>query len=141
MKKTKKQTKKVNLFIVDNDEYYGLPVKHSLEKKFRKDIIINVFPDTESCLDGMKLSDKKTNMVLLDYSENKTLIKKNSSYVVDYIQKTSPATAIIMLSDKNHASRALKATANGTHVFIPKNEFAYEHIFSSVERCLHAARA
>lgn len=132
---------KINLFIVGNDDYYyGMSVKDSLEKKFGNEVFINAFPDSDSCLHLMHNSDEKPDIVLLDYSENKELNKKTGDHVMDYIKKICPETSIIILADIEHSGRAVKALGYGAHHFVMKDQFAHEQIFNTVVKCLYPSK-
>jgi len=135
--RTKVPADKINLFIVDDDVQYGQSLKDSLEKEFHERLDVKDFPTGESALEEIQNSDKKPQVVLLDYLGNKPLNSKSDKHTVDDISKMSPGTGIIMLSDKKYEDRAIKALAHGAHDYVVKDKFALEHVVNSVKKALN----
>ena len=131
---------KIKLFIVDYDYYYSLSLKHSLEKKFGDSMHVELFRSGESCLEALRVSDEKPDVILLDYIENKELNKDNGEHTVDHIREISPDISIIILSTKKHADRAVKALGYGAHDYVMKDQFAFEHIYNAIDGCLHPSK-
>ncbi len=131
---------KFSIYIVDNDYTNGLSVKGSLEKSLGDEVSIQVFPDAESCLAALQLTDQKPSVVIVEYTENKRLNEEKGLHMVDQIKKISSEAAIIVFSDKSNSARATKALAYGAHDFVIKDQFQHEHILSAVKKCLHPAK-
>jgi DNA-binding NarL/FixJ family response regulator len=135
-----KLVQEISLFIVDNDYLFGMSVKRFLENQIGESIAITVFQDTETCLLVMKSRGEKPHLVILDYSENSDLNKKNTEQTIKHIKELNPDTVIIVLSDKADSLKATMALARGAQYFVLKDQFANEHIFSAVTKCLHPAK-
>ena len=131
---------KSNLFIVDDDYYYSMFVKYTLEKKLGDEIVIKRFSNMESCFNLMKRNSEKLSVLILDLFQNKQFGRKKGNSIVDQVQEISPDTSIIMLSDKKNLALAKKALTNGAHDLVIKDQFAPEHIFNSVEKCLRPVK-
>ena len=58
------ETRKLNIFIVDDNKFMDIALKQYLETKFGATINVSVFYDGESCLEKI---NKSTNIVILDY--------------------------------------------------------------------------
>jgi len=131
---------KQDLYIVDNDYYYALTVKYSLNKKFGEEVSVHVFRSVESFLQEIKRAAGKPRIVLMDHEQNKEIISENVKYALDAILKISKETTIIILSDEENKDHAVKTLAHGAHAFVVKDQFAFEHIYSTVEKCLHPVK-
>lgn len=141
METIEKTMPRINIHIVGNDDhYYGISVKDSLQKKFGSEVFISIFTDSESCLHLIMNGNEQPDIVLLDYSENKELNKENGDHVMDYIQKINKNISIIILSDPEDADRAIKSIGYGATHFVVKDQFAHDHIFNAVEKCLYPSK-
>jgi len=134
------QKVKANLFIVDGDYFYGQSLKSTLIEKLNDELSIKVFLNAESCLHQIMYSDEKPDIVILDHFENKKLNDQNNDHTVDYMQNMKPDVAIIILSDNDSFDRAIKALAYGANDFVIKDQFAHQHIYNAVKKCLHPAK-
>ena len=130
---------KHNLYIVD-DNHYATGIKHSVEKQFGKEVNVNIFNTIESSIDAIKKSKDFPHVILIDYSKNKRIIDEQNEYAVDVIQRISPDTQIVILSSENTKETALKVLGYGAHCFVLKDQFALEHINTTLEKCFHPAK-
>jgi DNA-binding NarL/FixJ family response regulator len=130
----------ISLFIVDNDYLFGMSVKRFLENQIGENIAITVFQNAETCLVVMKSREDKPALVILDYSENKDLHKRSTEQTIKQIKELNPGAVIIVLSDRADSLQATMALARGAQYFVLKDQFANEHIFSAVTKCLHPAK-
>ncbi len=128
------------LYIVDNDYYYALRVKHSLGKKFGDHVNVNVFRDAESSVEAIKKTNFKPHVLIIDHSQNMEMAIKNGEHTVDAIKRISPNTRIVILSDEKSMDTAAKALAHGAQGFVLKDQFALAHIYSAVENCINPSK-
>jgi DNA-binding NarL/FixJ family response regulator len=132
-----KPVKEIDLFIVDRDLQFGQTIKDSLEKEFHEHLFVKYFLTGESLIEEISRSVKKPNIVILDYFGNKSLNKQYEKHTVDAISVLSPDTGIIIVSDKMHEDRAMKALAHGAHDFVLKDKFAVGHLVNAVKKVLN----
>src|SRR6267143_2028228 len=96
----------LNLFIINDDKLMASGLKHYLERRFGKDLIISTFSTGESAL---KKINKDTHMVILDYF----LENENGNDVLMSIKKTNPETEVIMLSSNEDMGVAIDSFRKG----------------------------
>jgi len=131
---------KQNIYIIDEDYYYALTVKYSLNKKFGEEVAVHVFRNVESLIKELKKTDNKPEIVLMDHEQNKEIIIEGGKYTIEAVKEISPATTIIILSDEKDQEKAAKTLGHGAQNFVVKDQFSFEHICSTVERCLHPVK-
>src|SRR5437868_6924251 len=108
------------LYIIDDDYYYALRVKHSLGKKYGQEVNVDVFRNAESSMEAMKKTNDKPHVLLMDHAQNREMIEKLGEYTVDTIMRISPETRIVILSDEKNKESAIKALAHGAQSFVIK---------------------
>ena len=117
----------LNLFIIDDDKLMASGLKHYLERRFGKDLIISTFSTGESAL---KKINKDTHMVILDYF----LENENGNDVLMSIKKTNPETEVIMLSSNEDMGVAIDSFRKGASDFVVKGEDSGNKITSFILR-------
>ena len=68
------------------------------------------------------------------------LDKDNRADVLSSFQKLSPGLLIIIISNRKNTECSQKALAQGAQDFVTKDQFSNEHIFASIEKCLHPSK-
>ena len=127
---------KHHIYIVD-DAQYAEKIKQSLHNKFGEEVFVSIFHDAESSVNELRKSVDKPQLAIMDYSKNSRVGNEKGEYIVDLIQKISPETGILILSDEKHIQPAARVLAHGAHGFVEKDQFALDHINTMVEKCLH----
>lgn len=140
MKNQANDLPKPNLYLVDSDHFFTDTVKKSIEKKFGDEINVNVYTSAESSIEAMKKANAKPHVVVMDHTQNKTIINENNELAVKAIRRISPEAGIVILSNENNKDIAENALAQGAHNFVTKDQFALDHINTAVAKCLHPVK-
>jgi DNA-binding NtrC family response regulator len=131
---------KTNLFVVDEDYTFRVSLKNSLKEKYGDDINVSVFPDSKSCFNAIRTTEEKPDIMVLNYCENMQLDKSNRDDALSSFQKLSPHSLIIIISNRKNVECAQKALSQGAQDFVIKDQFANEHVFAAIQKCLHPSR-
>jgi DNA-binding NarL/FixJ family response regulator len=107
------ETKKLNLFIVDDNQLVVADLRYYLGNRFGADIEISTFDNGEDCL---ALVDKDTHIVILDYY----MEGKNGVEVLKSIKAINPETNVIMLSGNEDMAVAIESFRAGAKDFVLK---------------------
>jgi DNA-binding NarL/FixJ family response regulator len=138
MKTTSDHNQKHNLYILD-DARYALRIKLSLAQKFGEELNMHVFQDANAAFEALERDAEKPLVILMDHAQNRQVTKSNGKNVLNLIQKISPETRIVVLSDEANKEKAFKLLAEGAHDFVLKDGFDLMHIHTAVEKCFHPA--
>jgi len=107
------ETKKLNLFIVDDNQLVVTDLRHYLTDRFGADVSITTFADGESCLEQV---GKDTHIVILDYF----LEGKDGVTILKAIKEINPSTSVIMLSGNEDMAVAIQSFRAGAEDFVIK---------------------
>lgn len=121
------ESKKINLFIVDDDKSMVAALKQYLNKKFGDAIKISTFYNGDSCLQNI---NDQTDVVLLDYFLN----GKNGVEVLKEIKAINPKTNVIMLSSHEDIGTAIESFQKGAIDYIVKGRNSWQKIRSVINR-------
>ena len=113
-----------NIFIVDDDKFFGEMLKEHLAKKSGR--TISVFMTGEDCLESL---DEKPSLIILDYNldaEDKNAA--NGLVILQAIRKKNQLLPVVMLSNQKQYSIALQTIQKGAEQYIIKDEDAFENI-------------
>lgn len=113
-----------NIFIVDDDKFFGEMLKEHLSKKGGRNVFI--FMTGEDCLNNL---DENPNLVILDYnldSVNKDA--ENGLKILQLIRKKNQLLPVVMLSNQDQYSIALQTIQKGAEQYVIKDEEAFENI-------------
>lgn len=125
------ETQGTNLFIVDDNLLSAEDLKHYLQNRFGKDIIVTTFANGESCL--LKVNNE-THIVILNY----LLEGKNGLEILKSIKKINPNTEVIMLSGKEDMGLAIETFRAGAKDYIIKGSNSWKRISKLVSNILLA---
>jgi DNA-binding NarL/FixJ family response regulator len=125
------ETQGTNLFIVDDNLLSATDLKHYLQNRFGKDIIVTIFENGESCL--LKVNND-THIVILDYF----LEGKNGLEILKSIKKINPATEVIMLSGNEDMGLAIETFRAGAKDYVIKGSSSWKRISKLVSNILLA---
>lgn len=115
-------SKKLNLFIVDDDKSMVAALKQYLNKKFGNAINISAFYDGDSCLKNI---NDQTHVVLLDYFLN----GKNGVQILKEIKSLNPKTEVIMLSSHEDIATAIESLQKGAIDYIVKGKNSWQKLY------------
>ncbi len=107
------ETKKLNLYIVDDNHLVVADLRHYLGNRFGADVEISTFDNGEDCL---AVVDKDTHIVILDYY----MEGKNGVEVLKSIKAINPETNVIMLSGNEDMAVAVESFRAGAKDFVLK---------------------
>ncbi len=113
-----------NIFIVDDDKFFGQMLKEHLMKKGGR--TVSVFMTGEDCLNNLEEDPK---LVILDYNldtENKDAA--NGLVILQSIRKKNQLLPVVMLSNQKQYSIALQTIQKGAEQYVIKDEDAFENI-------------
>ena len=113
-----------NIFIVDDDKFFGEMLKEHLNKKGGRNV--SVFLTGEDCVNNL---DEGPNLVILDYnldSVNKDAA--NGLKILQLIRKKNQLLPVVMLSNQDQYSIALQTLQKGAEQYVIKDEEAFENI-------------
>lgn len=117
--------RKINLFIVDDDEATALLVKQYLNNRFGPGLNISTFYSGEECLDHV---DEYTDIVILDY-----FMKDQSGIeVLESIKIMNPKTEVIMFSNNEDIGAAIESFKKGAKDYIVKDELSLRKMTLSI---------
>lgn len=125
------ETQGTNLFIVDDNLLSAEDLKHYLQNRFGKDIIVTTFENGESCL--LKVNNE-THIVILNYF----LEGKNGLEILKSIKKINPNTEVIMLSGKEDIGLAIETFRAGAKDYIIEGSSSWKRISKLVSNILLA---
>lgn len=112
------------IFIVDDDAMLTEALTDYLTRKVAH--VIHSFQTGEECLRHL---DDMPDFIVLDYFLNS--VEKNAANGLEILQaihKYNPTTSVIMLSNQEKYSTALKSIQNGAVQYVIKDEEAFEKI-------------
>lgn len=121
-----------NIFIVDDDKFFGEMLKEHLSKKGGRNVLI--FMTGEECINNL---DENPNLVILDYnldSVNKDA--ENGLKILQLIRKKNQLLPVVMLSNQDQYSIALQTIQKGAEQYVIKDEDAFENIDRILEDIL-----
>ena len=125
------ETRKLNLFIVDNNEFGARKLQEYLDSKFSDHLNISVFSDGKS---GLEKVDRDTDMVILDNS-----MEGNKGVdILKAIKNANAATQVIMLSDNEQMAEAIEAYQAGAKTVVVKGPGSWKKITVLVTRIVTA---
>ena len=113
-----------NIFIVDDDKFFGEMLMEHLNKKGGRNV--SVFLTGEDCVNNL---DEGPNLVILDYnldSVNKDAA--NGLKILQLIRKKNQLLPVVMLSNQDQYSIALQTIQKGAEQYVIKDEEAFENI-------------
>ena len=113
-----------NIFIVDDDKFFGQMLKEHLMKKGGRNV--SIFMTGEDCLNNLEENPK---LVILDYNldtENKDAA--NGLIILQAIRKKNQLLPVVMLSNQKQYSIALQTIQKGAEQYVIIDEDAFENI-------------
>ena len=113
-----------NIFIVDDDKFFGEMLKEHLNKKGGRNV--SVYLTGEDCVNNL---DENPNLIILDYnldSVNKDAA--NGLKILQLIRKKNQLLPVVMLSNQDQYSIALQTIQKGAEQYVIKDEDAFENI-------------
>ena len=119
------ETRKTNLFIVDDDKLLATDLKNYLKNRFKVELQISIFNDGEGCLKNI---DKYTDIIILDYF----LGNENGLDVLKAIKATNPKTEVIMLSSNDEMIVSIEMFRAGAKDYIKKGVGSWPSIANVV---------
>lgn len=123
------ETKRLNLFIVDDNKSMVAALKQFLQNKFEGNINISTFYDGESCLEKI---NEHTDMVILDHFLN----GKNGLEVLKEIKKINPKTEVIMLSSNEDIALAVQSFRAGATDYVVKGPSSWKKLTKLVHHII-----
>lgn len=121
--------KKLNLFIVDDEDYMISLLKHQLTKHFGNSLNILTFNSGEDCLAKLNAD---THIVILDYFLN----GKNGLEILQQIKERNPKTEVIMFSNNENIVAAIESFRNGAKDFVIKDKNSYSKVEALIQRII-----
>ncbi len=126
------------VFVVANDYKLNEKLMINALEKLEGNVNVQSFHTKESFIEEIDNSDIKPDVVVLDHKLNTVCEDNNKGeYTMDKIKKISPNSCIIIVSEENEMSAAVKALKHGAQDFVLKDRFLFPHISESVKSCLH----
>jgi DNA-binding NtrC family response regulator len=125
------ETKRINLFIVDDNKSLVTALKQFLENKFGPNINISTFYDGESCLEKI---NQYTDIVILDHFLN----GKNGLEVLKEIKEINPKTEVIMLTSNEDIALAIQSFRAGAKDYIVKGPSSWKKLTKLVHYVITA---
>lgn len=121
-----------NIFIVDDDKFFGQMLKEHITKKGGRNVTI--FMTGEDCLDNL---DENPNLVILDYNlDTEKRDAANGLIILQAIRKKNQLLPVVMLSNQEQYSIALQTIQKGAEQYVIKDEDAFENIDRILEDLL-----
>jgi len=108
-------TKKMNLFIVDENESLVVGLKSYLDNEYGNDIAISTFSSGESALERI---DKDTGIVIMDCC----MFDKNGHDLLNSIKKINPKTEVVVHSSNESTKVVIDSFRNGAKDYIVKGK-------------------
>ncbi len=113
-----------NIFIVDDDKFFGEMLKEHLLKKSGRNI--SVFKTGEDCLDNLH---ENPNLIILDYNlDSINRDAANGLKILQFIRKKNQLLPVVMLSNQDQYSIALQTIQKGAEQYVIKDDEAFENI-------------
>jgi DNA-binding NtrC family response regulator len=119
------ESKKFELFIVDDDQVMAKSLEEHIFKKFGNLFNVSVFNSGALALQKINAS---TEMVILDYE----LKGENGNEVLKAIKFKNPKTEVVMLTSNEDISVALESFRKGATDYVIKNDRAWRKITSII---------
>ena len=113
-----------NIYIVEDDEFYGSMLEHYLS--LNPDYQVKRFNSAASFLKNIH---EKPDVVTLDYS----LPDSTGDKLLQHITEVSPDTRVIMVSGQNDIQVAVDLMKKGAYAYIVKNEEAKDRLWMVLE--------
>ncbi|MEI7801505.1 MAG: response regulator [Bacteroidota bacterium] len=121
-----------NIFIVDDDKFFGQMLKEHITKKGGRNVTI--FMTGEDCLNNL---DETPNLVILDYNlDTEKRDAANGLVILQAIRKKNQLLPVVMLSNQEQYSIALQTIQKGAEQYVIKDEDAFENIDRILEDLL-----
>lgn len=121
-----------NIFIVDDDNFFGQMLKEHLNKKGGRNV--SVFLTGEDCLNNL---DEGPNLVILDYNLDSVVkYAANGLKILQLIREKNQLLPVIMLSNQDQYSIALQTIQHGALQYVIKDEDAFENVDRILEDIL-----
>lgn len=130
-----------NIYIVTVNTLYGQSLKQFLETNLDSNINVQTFTSAESCINEIGSWEIKPDIIVLDHNLNTLSSDSEELHTVDRIKHMSPKTMIIVLSNESDMAKATKTLCFGAYDYIPKDQFVFSHILSSVQECLEPSKS
>lgn len=123
------KTRKLNLFIVDDNKTLVTALKHFLKTKFENNINISTFYDGESCLEKI---NENTDIVILDYF----LKGKNGLDILKGIKEINSTTEVIMLSSNEDVALAIETFKAGAKDYVVKGSSSWRKLSDLIQNMI-----
>jgi DNA-binding NarL/FixJ family response regulator len=121
------EQQKLQIFLVEDKEMYAMMLDHKLKEDL-VDHNLHIFGSGEECIERMETLNP--DIVILDY----LLPGMNGLETLDKIKKTSPETAVIVLSIQQNLQVARDVLKNGAEDYIVKNKGAIERLYHAINK-------
>ncbi len=113
-----------NIFIVEDDNFFGQMLKEHLLKKGGRNI--SIFTTGEDCLNNL---DGIPHLIILDYNlDSVNNDAANGLKILEMIRKKNQLLPVVMLSNQEQYSIALQTIQKGAEQYVIKDEDAFENI-------------
>lgn len=126
------ESKRLNLFIVDDNELMVAALKVYLEERFENSLNVSTFYTGDSCL--ARISED-TDIVILDY-----ILDDNNDglEVLKAIKKINPITEVIMLSSNQDIALAIESFQMGAKDYVVKGHGSWQKLTKLIEKIIKA---
>jgi two-component system, OmpR family, response regulator len=126
-------SKKVRIFIVDDDLLYQESIFHYLNTEL-KNLQIERYSTGEELLKSIQY---QPDFIILDYYLNSRIAEAmNGVSVLKHINEISPESIVIMLSASDNIEVALNTISHGAYDYVVKNESAYLRITNIIKNII-----
>ncbi|MDP2387800.1 MAG: SpoIIE family protein phosphatase [Bacteroidota bacterium] len=128
--------KAINIFIVEDNNFFSLALKMSIENAFEnKQVQVFLFETGEACMERFIVLNPE--LVILDYYLNsKSLDAIDGLQVLQKIRNCNSETSVIMLTSNDHIDTALKSFHGGASDYVVKTEKQFKKIIDSIFKIL-----
>lgn len=129
-----KISRKINIFIVEDNKIFSLALKAYIETAFENMFIeIYSFETGEKCMDSFK--QVLPELVILDYDlNNNSSAAVNGLQFLEKIKKFNPDTSVIMLTSNDHIETALESFHYGAADYVVKTHNPFLKIKTSISK-------
>jgi DNA-binding NtrC family response regulator len=125
--------KKINIFIIDDNNLFSLALRANIETTFKKlPIKIHLFEIGEKCKSMFKIIIPE--LVILDYNLNSDHPSaSNGLKVLEWIKKENSKTRVIMLTSEDSVDIAVKSFQQGASDYVVKTMTQFNKINYSLK--------
>lgn len=124
----------LSIFLVDDDATFLRSLEHHLQQRLKAPVQIQSFSTGEACLMNIQ---KKPDIVVLDYFlDSRDRFAMNGLQVLEWIQRSRPEAAVIMLSAHDKLPVAVEALKTGAIDYVVKNENVHIKVYNAIRHVM-----